>query len=384
MFTHIMRKEPMAPMKKIQSLIKKEIVTTIALIIAILSAFIIPPDEKYAEYVDFRVLALLFCLMLIVKAFQEMGLFDLLINQLFKKVASLRFLVLLHILICFFSSMLITNDVALITFVPFAMLSLRLCRQENQIIRVVVLQTIAANLGSMCTPIGNPQNLYLFSVSGMSLVNFFKATLPITILSLFLLILSVLMFPPVRITMDVKMEQKKIPVKDMIIYSILFGINLLVVFRVLSWIPALIITVLGVLILHQFKLFAKVDYALLLSFVGFFIFVGNLGRIPAISELLKQLIEGREILLSVVCSQFLSNVPAAILLSEFTNKYEYLIQGINIGGLGTLIASMASLISYKLYAGGKGAKKGAYLLTFTGYSCAFLAVLLTFCSLIQK
>lgn len=374
----------MAPMKKIQSLIKKEIVTTIALIIAILSAFIIPPDEKYAEYVDFRVLALLFCLMLIVKAFQEMGLFDLLINQLFKKVASLRFLVLLHILICFFSSMLITNDVALITFVPFAMLSLRLCRQENQIIRVVVLQTIAANLGSMCTPIGNPQNLYLFSVSGMSLANFFKATLPITILSLFLLILSVLMFPPVRITMDVKMEQKKIPVKDMIIYSILFGINLLVVFRVLSWIPALIITILGVLILRQFQLFTKVDYALLLSFVGFFIFVGNLGRIPAISELLKQLIEGREILLSVVCSQFLSNVPAAILLSEFTDKYEYLIQGINIGGLGTLIASMASLISYKLYAGGKGAKKGAYLLTFTRYSCAFLAVLLTFCSLIQK
>ena len=374
----------MAPMKKIQSLIKKEIVTTIALIIALLSAFIIPPDKKYADYVDFRVLALLFCLMLIVKAFQKMGLFDLLINQLFKKVASLRFLVLLHILICFFSSMLITNDVALITFVPFAMLSLRLCRQENQIIRVVVLQTIAANLGSMCTPIGNPQNLYLFSVSGMPLANFFKATLPITILSLFLLILSVLMFPPVRITKDVKIVQKKIPTKDMIVYLILFGINLLVVFRILSWIPALIITILGVLILRQFQLFAKVDYALLLSFVGFFIFVGNLGRIPAISELLKQLIEGREILLSVVCSQFLSNVPAAILLSEFTDKYEYLIQGINIGGLGTLIASMASLISYKLYAGGKGAKKGTYLLTFTGYSCAFLAVLLTFCSLIQK
>lgn len=371
----------MSVFKKVQSLAKKEIVTTIALIIAILSAFIIPPDRGYADYIDFRVLGLLFCLMLIVKAFQQMGLFDLLIHRFLRKVTSLRLLALLLILICFFCSMLITNDVALITFVPFAILSLRMCHQERQIVRIVVLQTIAANLGSMCTPIGNPQNLYLFSVSGMSLTEFFKTTLPVTLFALLLLVLSVLIFPSVQIKMEVKRPSGKLPTHKLFVYSLLFVINLLVVFRVISWIPALLITVLGVVLLRQFSLFGKVDYALLLSFTGFFIFVGNLGRIPAISELLQSLIHGREILLSVLCSQFLSNVPAAILLSGFTDNYAALIQGINIGGLGTLIASMASLISYKLYACEKDAKKGTYLLTFTGYSCVFLVFLLAFCFL---
>lgn len=358
--------------------LKKEKVLCIAWILAIISMFIVHPDKAYIEYVDVRVLALLFCLMLLVKGFQRIGLFDVLIQKVFAHISGSRRLSQMLILICFFLSMIITNDVALITFVPFAILALQLCHQEKLMIRVIVLQTMAANLGSMFMPIGNPQNLYLFSVSNMGLVEFFGTMFPATGLSFILLMAATYLIPNESIEVEIKEKIEMAEKSEFITYVFLFALNLLVVFRVLTWVPVLIITIAGVFSIKRAELLKEVDYALLLTFIGFFIFVGNLGRVPLFSEILEQLIRGREILVAAIFSQFLSNVPAALLLSGFTDNFAGLLLGTNIGGLGTIIASMASLISYKLYGQLENARRGIYMLVFTVYNFIGLVILLLF------
>lgn len=358
--------------------LKKEKVLSIALVLGIVSSFFIRPDRKYLDYIDMRVLALLFCLMLLVKGYQSIGLLDLLIVKIFGRVSSVRSMCRTLILICFFLSMIMTNDVSLITFVPFGILALKRCGQEKLTIRVVVLQTIAANLGSMLTPIGNPQNLYLFSVSGMSAAAFFRTMLPLAACSLALLMGATFFLPDGVVRMQAEHMTGTLPKKETDIYSLLFILNLLVVFRVISWVPAITITVLAVLLIHRRYLLREVDYALLLTFVGFFVFVRNLGRVPAVSAALARILNGREILVSALFSQFLSNVPAALLLSGFTENFPGLLVGTNVGGLGTLIASMASLISYKQYANSENAEKGRYLITFTLYNAAGFLILLGF------
>lgn len=358
---------------------KEEKVLTISFILAIISMFFVRPDATYMEYIDLHVLALLFCLMLLVKGFQEMGLFDVLIEKAFGKIKSSRNLGQVLIFLCFFTSMLITNDVALITFVPFAIMALQMCHQEKLMIKVIVLQTIAANLGSMLTPIGNPQNLYLYTTSGMSLGEFFSAILPLAAVSLVLLAVSTLLIPNNEIHMTLTGEKAKLEGNGLFLgYLFLFMVNMLVVLHIISWIPATIATIAGVMVLGKKHLIKEVDFSLLLTFIGFFIFVGNLGRIEFINELIATLIQSREVFAAAMFSQVLSNVPAAILLSGFTEDFASLIIGTNIGGLGTLIASMASLISYKLYAQHETADTGRYLLVFTGYNVIGLAVLLIF------
>ncbi len=371
--------------KKMLNYFKKEKVMSISFILAIFSMFFVAPDAKYIDYIDLRVIALLFGLMLVVKGFQEIGLFDILIHKVFGHVKTGRALSQLLIMMCFFLSMLITNDVALITFVPFAIMSLKLCGQEKLMIFVIVLQTIAANLGSMFTPIGNPQNLYLFTASGMNLGRFFTTMAPITVLSFVLLMLSTLLIPNDKITLNVNTSENKLPADRTAVYCILFVVNLLVVFRVISWIPAVIITAVGVIIIRKTELFKQVDYALLLTFVGFFVFVGNLGRIPVISSTIENLLQAGVIPISALFSQFLSNVPAALLLSGFTDNFRHLLVGVNIGGLGTLIASMASLISYKVYATQyEKSNKGKYFLVFTVCNVIGLVILLAFSMLFYK
>ena len=365
-------------MKPMIAWLKKEKVLLIALALACLSMLLTPPDKAYLDYIDLRTLALLFCLMLLVKGFQGVGLFDWLIGRAFGRVKTLRRLCRMLVLLCFFTSMVITNDVALITFVPFAMLALKLCGQQAHLILVVVLQTIAANLGSMATPIGNPQNLYLFSMSGMPIGTFFLTMLPLAALSLLLILLATLIFPREPIRMALPEHRSAMPRRELLAYMALFMLNLLVVFRVLPWGVALAATVAGVLLLRKAALLRQVDWALLLTFVGFFVFVGNLGRVEAISAWLQQALTGREVLLSALMSQALSNVPAALLLSGFTENYPALLAGVNIGGLGTLIASMASLISYKFYAAQPDANRGRYLLIFTACNAAGLVMLLAF------
>ena len=363
--------------------LKREKVLTVSLILAAASMFFVPPDRGYLDYIDLRVLGLLFSLMLLVRGFQRAGLFDLLTDRLFGSVHSSRQLALTLVLLCFFTSMIITNDVALITFVPFALLALDRCGRKDLAIPVVVLQTVAANLGSMATPIGNPQNLYLFSAYDMGMGAFLRTVLPPAALSLALLAGASLLLPAGPAHMQAGSAAPRLPRRDMIVYTVLFALDLLVVFRVLHWLPALIITVAGVVLLGKGQLLGRVDYGLLLTFVGFFVFVGNLGRIGPVRELVSGLLTGREVVMSTLFSQAMSNVPAAILLSGFTENGGALLLGTNVGGLGTLIASMASLISYKLYAAQPGARPGKYFAAFTLCNLAFLAVLLPFSLLIS-
>ena len=364
--------------------LKREKVLTISLILAVASAFFVPPDRGYLSYIDLRVLALLFSLMLLVRGFQQAGLFDLMTEKLFGSVHGSRRLVLTLVLLCFFTSMVITNDVALITFVPFAILALERCGRAELAIPVVALQTVAANLGSMATPIGNPQNLYLFSAYDMSLGTFLATVAPPAALSLVMLTGAALLLPAGPAHMQAGGTAGPLPKRDMAVYAALFALDLLVVFRVLHWLPALAVTVAGVALLGKGALIKKVDWALLATFVGFFVFVGNLGRIGSVRTLVSGLLQGREVLVSALFSQALSNVPTAILLSGFTQKGTGLLLGVNVGGLGTLIASMASLISYKLYAARPGAQVGKYFLQFTLWNLLFLAVLLPFSLLLSR
>lgn len=271
--------------------------------------------------------------------------------------------------------MAITNDVALITFVPFAIVALQKAKQERLLIPVVVLQTVAANLGSMLTPIGNPQNLYLYNLSQMGLGEFILCMLPNTLMSFVLIILALLFVKGKNEAVVLSNgETTKVDGKQTMVYGALFLLSLLVVAKVLVCEIALAVILVVVFFMDK-KVLKEVDYCLLLTFISFFIFTGNLGNIAVIRESLQMLVEGRELLVGVVASQAISNVPAALLLSGFTTDYRALLAGVNIGGLGTLIASMASLISYKILANQYDEKKGSYFKCFTVVNMLFLIVL---------
>lgn len=365
--------KPMA--QKCLTFIKKESILCIAGMLAVLSACIIPPSAAYLDYLDLRVLALLFCLMLVVAGLQSIGTFSSLGQRLLSGTKSLRQLALVLVSLCFFTSMFITNDVALITFVPFSVLMLTMAKAEDYLIPVIVLQTIAANLGSMLTPIGNPQNLYLYSAFSLGMGQFLLYMLPLSLAALLLLFASIRLLPRQSLAAVSQNKESKLPVKRLLIYLSLFLICLGCVIRLLPWPVMLALLIIACLVIDR-QLFARVDYMLLLTFVFFFIFIGNMERIPAVASLLERLIHGRELWLGVLLSQCISNVPAAILLSGFTDQVRPLLYGINIGGLGTLIASLASVISYRAYCKTEGAQKGRYLKTFTLYSLFFLVPLL--------
>ena len=373
-------------MKRIVTYLKREMVLCAAAFLALLSMFFVKPDRGYVDYLDARVLALLFCLMTVMEGFKKTGLFEQMANRLLKKVKTFRQLMIVLVGLCFFSSMWITNDVALLTFVPFTILVLRMAQMERRMIAVVTMETIAANLGSMATPVGNPQNLYLYSVSGMSLGEFIKVMGPLSVLSLFLILMGCLLQKNQELQITVVSQGKKEPkIEENLLLCALFVVSLLAVLRILSWQMLLGITILACLLLYatgkEEFLPGKVDYGLLFTFVAFFIFIGNMGRIGWVKELLEKALGGNELLLGFAGSQVISNVPAAILLSGFTKNYAALLQGVNIGGLGTLIASLASLISYKFYAeesekNKNVGTKGKYFWYFTGWNLEFAAVLL--------
>ena len=358
---------------KIITFCKNEVVFVAAIVAAVISAFFVPPSKAYLTYPDYRVLAILFCLMIIVAGLQELSVFTWLGRQLSERVKNSRQLSFLLVMLCFFSGMLITNDVALITFVPFGITLLHMAGLKDKIIKVVVLQTIAANLDSMFTPVGNPQNLYLYNLTGMGIGQFLLLMLPLCVLSFVLLTVVIFVEKPVALATEFP-DDKSLPDKKTIIYCVLFVVCLLTVVRLLPFQLMLGIVMVVIFFLNK-GLYKKVDYCLLGTFLGFFIFVGNMQNIPAVKNLLESLLTGRELVVSVLASQVISNVPAAMLLSGFTKNYEALLYGVNIGGLGTLIASLASVISYKSYSMTKEAKTGKYMLVFTAYNLAFLVVL---------
>lgn len=362
-------------MSKIITYLKKEIVLTVASALAVISMFFVPPSTDYLDYIDFSVIGLLFCLMIVVAGFTRSGFFEFLSEFLLEKFSSLKSICAALTLLCFFMSMLITNDVALITFVPLT-ISLLSNISTKQLAYIITLETVAANLGSILTPIGNPQNLYLYSYFNLHIGEFLKTVFPVFALSLVFIII-LLMFVKNQKTENTGTQSLPLNKKLLLICTLLFCVDILCVLRFLDYKICLAVTI-GVVLIFAPRLFAKVDYGLLVTFLAFFIFVGNMGNIETVKEFLITALRGRELFVSAAVSQVISNVPAAVMLSGFTENVRELLLGVNIGGLGTLVASLASLISYKFYVNSKGAKPLVYLGIFTAVNLVLLIILLAF------
>lgn len=368
-------------LNKIKAFIKNETVFVISAIFAAATMFFVPPDKEYIGYIDFRVLCLLFCLMGVVAGFRNAGVFSTLTYQLLNRIKNGRLLSVTLVLLPFFSSMLVTNDVALIVFIPFTIALLNKSDGRKSIVPVIVMQTVAANLGSMATPIGNPQNLFLYSAYNLSFGEFAGVTLPLTALSLFVLVAAALPLLPAKPEVDGIKKESINDKKQLLIFLFLFALSILSVFRIVPYQITTAVTVVLLLITSR-KLFKEIDFMLLLTFVCFFIISENLGRLEIVRSFLQQLLEKSTLFASIGTSQIISNVPAAVLLSAFTDNWKELLAGVNIGGLGTPVASLASLITLKLYMKTNGSKIIKFLAVFTVANVIGLSILSVFSILI--
>ncbi|MEG0125781.1 MAG: SLC13 family permease, partial [Clostridia bacterium] len=353
--------------------IKSELVLFIAWTAAALTLFFVPIDQAYLGYVDFSVLSILFCLMAVVAGFLKTGVFDVLTHRLMQLSSNLKSIALLLVCACFFSAMLVTNDVALLTFVPLT-LGIMGAVGPKPLVFVLVMETIAANIGSMLTPIGNPQNLYLYSFYDMNIGDFLRIVAPVCLAGFLIIAAFVLLTPAGSLPLSANKPAAIRNRPHLLVYGLLFLLAILTVLHLVDYRITLAITIAALLFCDP-KLLAAVDYSLLLTFVAFFVFVGNLGRIPWVKAELSSFLAGREFIAGVLVSQIISNVPAAMMLSGFTSQASPLLLGVNVGGLGTLVASLASLISFKLYAKSKNAKAGLFFLVFTACNLAVLALL---------
>lgn len=361
-------------MTKIKNFIKNEAVLCIAAVCTVISAFFSPPSLDYFGYIDWRVLSLLFCLMAVVAGLKKCGFFSSVGAKMLKGQKSLGFVSLLLVWLPFFASMLITNDVSLIVFVPFAVMILGNLKDKKYLMRVVVMQTIAANLGSMATPVGNPQNLFIYSAFEPDSLEFIMTLLPVVVASFVLVTVTTYFLckgDGQQVTFNDETHCNKL---SGWLYFLLFVLCLLAVFRVVHY-----LIILGVvtffLIAYDRTILLKIDYFLLLTFVCFFIFAENIGNIPQVSQFLGNLMSVSPFFTSAGASQIISNVPSAVLLAGFTDNWRALLLGTDIGGLGTVVASLASLISLKLYIKTEGAQTGKYFILFTILNFLFLAVL---------
>ncbi len=355
--------------------IKKEPVLVVASLVAIISMIWVKPSKEYLSYIDFPVIVLLFCLMFVVCGLVKQNLFNIISSRILSATSDIRKISIILVNVTFISAMFITNDVALITLVPLTTGLLRRNENKNSLIYLVVMETIAANLGSMMTPFGNPQNLYLYSYYKMSAGEFMLTVLPLGISGLVLInIATLLLMKKGEITFDISTEGTIQNKFNFIVYIILFIICILSVFKVVDTYICFAVVIISGLIV-DYKIFAKVDYYLLFTFCAFFVFVGNLGNIDVVKNVLVDVLDGKEFIVGVLSSQVISNVPAAIMLSGFTDSAKSLLCGVNVGGLGTLVASLASLISYKQYAISDKADVKRYLIIFTVINIIFLVIL---------
>lgn len=410
----------------IRAFAARETVLVVAVAAALASCALVPPDTGYAAYVDWHTLALLFCLMTVVAGFRSLGVLDAAGAWLVARARTQRAVAGVLVGLAFFVSMAVTNDVALITFVPLALVVLRHAGMEGRMCLVATLMTIAANLGSMFTPVGNPQNLYLFTASGMGVGEFLQLMGPYTLASAVMLALTCALcfrggevrgapaarFAPSGGFASGDMTEGSAPGasnarlanerlssasssigsaspgcfparsrKRLAVYGVLFACCLAAVLGVLDVRVLLALVLVGVS-LSDASLLRRVDWGLLATFAALFVFVGNMGRVPALHEALSAAVGGNALLAAVGGSQVISNVPAAVLLSGFTDQWQALIVGTNLGGLGTLIASMASLITFKAVMVGRLGIRGRYLLVFTAWNVASLAALLALAAIL--
>ena len=378
--------------------LKKDVVLTIAILLALLSSLFVHPDKQYINYIDYRTLILLFCLMSVMAGLRKIKLFDRVAATLVSRCTNEGQLIILLVVVVFFTSMIITNDVALLTFVPFTISVLNILHpnvKNRWMITLIVMETIAANLGSMLTPVGNPQNLYLYNVSGMSMGGFLLIMLPYSFLSLVMLIIWIIIRCNSKSTNidrniklgDIRNTNSEIAYnsrdKRIIgMYFLLFILCLMTVVKIIPFYITFVILLVCILIFDRDTI-KNVDYSLIFTFTGFFIFIGNIGRIPVFRDFLQGFISGKEMITAVLCSQIMSNVPAALLLTGFTDNIRMLIIGTNLGGLGTLIASMASLISFKFIQREDKNVNGTYIATFTVANVVFLICLMVLYQIIK-
>ena len=360
-------------MKRILHYFRREVVLTVALIAALASFLLVPPGAHTLAGIDGTTLLMLFSLMTIVAGFRHMGAFDKLAGMVTSRIHTLRGLAMALTAACFLLAMVATNDVALITLVPFTLLLMR-GAQVKHLTLAVVLETIAANLGSMVTPIGNPQNLYLYASGKLDALAFPVLTWPYAALAFALLMACCLMIPKAPVQSAASADAV-LPPRTLTLYAALTVIALLALMKVIpAWVLALTAAV-AVFTLDR-PVLRQVDYTLLATFVCFFVFVASVKAYAPISAWLEDLMAGNPLLTSLLVSQVISNVPACLLLSPFTGDASALMLGVNLGGLGTLVASLASLISFRLYGTAEGAKKGLFMGVFTALNVLFLAAML--------
>lgn len=362
--------------------VKKEPVLTAAGLLAVLSAVLVPPDAGYAGYVNWSVLALLYCLMTVVAGLRRCGAFDVLTHALAGLTRSTAALTALLTALCFFGAAVITNDVALLTFVPFT-IGLFGTGRTKRLVYVLTLETVAANLGSMVTPIGNPQNLYLYARYAMTGGTFFRVMLPLGAVSLLAVAALAALAPRERLEKDGKTARPALCGRLLALYGGLFLLCLLCVVKVLPWYVLLPLVCAAEAVFDRPALW-EADFSLLATFLFFFVFVGNAVRLDAVCSAVQRLLAGREVTASALVSQVISNVPAAAMLSAFTDNGTALLWGTNIGGLGTPVASMASLITLRLYAGCGAGQMRRYLGVFSAVNFGLLAAFLLAAPLLER
>lgn len=365
----------------IGSFIKKNIVMAIAMVAALITCFLVPPDAAYLGYFDFKTLTCLFCVLAVVCALKNINFFYILAKKLIQVFRNARVCVLALVYITFIGSMLIANDMALLTFLPLGTYVITSTGKSRYMAFTYIMQNIAANLGGMLTPFGNPQNLYLYTKFQIPTTEFMGIMAAPFVVAVALITLCCIIFVKPD-PFEMKDEKVQLPVGRSIAYMLLFFLAIAIVFRGIPyWIGLIVIP--AVLLFMDRQALKMVDYPLLFTFVFFFIFSGNMARIDAVRQLFSFLLDKNTLLVTILSCQVISNVPSAILLSQFTENYKHLLLGVNIGGVGTLIASLASLITFREYSKQNKGKTGYYLMLFTAFNFAFLIILALFSLLFQ-
>ena len=368
------------PWASIVRFMKKNVVLCVAVVAALVTSFIIPPDAQYLDYFDFKTLTCLFCVLAVVCALKNISFFTVLAEKIVTLFKNARSSILALVYITFLGSMLIANDMALLTFLPLGYFVLSSTGKTNYMAFTFIMQNIAANLGGMLTPFGNPQNLYLYTKFNIPTGEFIATMLPPFLISVALITISCLLFVK-KEPLEIERKEVVLPKWRTVIYALLFTLSIVIVFRVIPFVIGLIV-ITAVLLIMDRKALKDVDYCLLFTFVAFFIFAGNMSRISLVQNLFQSLLEKNTLLVSVCSCQVISNVPSAILLSQFTNNYTHLLLGVNIGGVGTLISSLASLITFREYSSHNPDKVKRYVLQFSAFNFAFLFLLTGIQSLI--
>lgn len=362
------------------SFVRKNSVFVIAVLLALITSIIVPPDGEYVGYFDFKTLTCLFTTLAVICALKNVKFFTKIAEAIVSLAGNARMAILMLVCITFIGSMLIANDMALLTFLPLGYYLLSSTGKEKYMAYTFVMQNIAANLGGMLTPFGNPQNLYIYEKFSVPNGEFMRIMFPSFALAVSLIILCCLPIKRERLTLKSR-DFAPLPRVKTAIYLALFAFSVALVFRLVPYYVGLILVPAALLFLDRKALF-DVDYILLFTFVAFFIFAGNMSRIEAVREVFSFLLEKNTLVFSALSCQVISNVPSAILLSQFTENYADLLVGVNIGGTGTMIASLASLITFKQYASHGGSVK-KYMLVFSAMNFGFLAVMLVFCSFVK-